>query len=300
MQVSARALLSKLLRITLPPPPPLSPAPEVDNTTRAAEEEANNDPVLEWSYLLLFQVLKAGKGAALFGACGVRLSSSEESDGEGDTPPVLFSPEQLVVLHLWKQALDDAHARKPTAEDEDDGGAAATNVLLVDGGALCSDLAGRVVRAAAWLDAREGSRATMPPAADELMLAAGCAAAVRLVGGMLAAMDGCASCGQKEALVQQGLAAALLRLLRREGGQADGSIPVVAVRACVGELADLGMIQAGSDGCLFVHTYRNARRKEKVAFLLLLQRQKRGGKRWSARGGKRSWCGRWGISAMGE
>lgn len=208
--MAARALVSKLLRIALPPPPP---SPEAESSA-----QPDDDPVLEWSYLLLVQLLRAGRGAEVFDACGVRLPPDSEPEGD-EAPPVLFTPEQLVLLHLWEEALDDKHAA------HEDGG----NVLLADGGALCSLLAARV-----GLDSKGED-------GGAVLCAAGVAAAVRLVGGVLAAMDGSGLALGKEALVGNGLAAALLRLLRREGGRADGSIPIPTAAAAVRRFEDRGV-----------------------------------------------------------
>lgn len=212
--MAARALLCKLMRIAMPPP-----------AKQPRPSGADDDPVLEWTYLLLLQLLKAGAGAGVFEACGVRVVPGI---GQDEGAPVLFTPEQLVLLHLLEQAVDDKHATAPD-------GAASSLLLAADDGRLCEALVSRIVAAAGWLDTRAKTTsgdsedfvaAVAANGADAALLGAGAAAAVRVVGGVLAGL-GYAERGRREALVALGLVGSLLRLLRREGGAADGSIPRV-------------------------------------------------------------------------
>ncbi len=246
-QVAARALLCKLMRIALPP----HSTPEPDTTQQEPQAQPQaEDPVLEWTYLLLLRLLRAGEGAGVWEACAVRLPAEGDDDDDDDEvllpppPPVVFTPEQLVLLHFLEQALGDrhAHAHAHSSSSGDDTSSSSSSegvvhhvLLAPDGGALCEALAVRVVRASRWLDrdrgreererANGGNKALT---ADTALLAAGAAAAVRVLGGALMGMEGGEE-GEKrkEALVSLGLVGAFLRLLRREGGAADGSIPTV-------------------------------------------------------------------------
>lgn len=161
------ALVTKLLRLVLPPSTPSYPSSSVSSSCRAMgisaprhhdrhrgpagqAEGEEEDPVFEWIYLILLKVLEAQEGLRAFNKSGLDRyalhkemltsirSVSAKAPGPRRAPPPIFTAEQLVLLHLAEHTLTDRFLETQGQQRDD------APLLLRDGGVWVLELVHRV------------------------------------------------------------------------------------------------------------------------------------------------------------
>jgi ataxin-10 len=177
------ALVTKLLRLVLPPSIPSYSSSSVSSSCRAMgisaprhhdrhrgppgqAEGEEEDPVFEWIYLILLKVLEAQEGLRAFDKSGLDRhalykgmstslpSVSAKAPGPRGAPPPIFTAEQLVLLHLAEHTLTDRFLDTQGQQRDD------APLLLRDGGVWVLELVHRVKE---YLQARRFSARPSTP-----------------------------------------------------------------------------------------------------------------------------------------